>query len=138
MEGVVLPVSKAEELSKMTAQRTVEIMERQFDSRLQDVLSKFAAERTLLEAQVSDLVEQLRRERAKADTLTQEVAHSGAEHAQYAANGSAPADDCGSLDPWLFLDKDELACMSQTCHDWKRLVTKNTPFYSIVPTACNG
>jgi hypothetical protein len=46
------------------------------------------------------------------------------------------ADNDGELlDPWLYLDKVELACVSQTCARNLHLVGDNTPFFSFVPAA---
>jgi len=47
--------------------------------------------------------------------------------------GAAPIGSWEPLDPWLFLDKVELACVSQTCARNLRLVGDSTPFFSFVP-----
>ena len=172
--GDFLPMAKVEELTQMTAERTTEMMQRKFDSRLEDLLAKFGAERSLLKESALNLEKELRREKdrgdaltaelvqkdaehfdfaaersflkesasnlekelcrekARADALTAELTPKDAEHLEYVANDSVS--DWEPSDPWLFLDKEELASMSQTCHDRRLLVEENTPFFSLAPT----
>ena len=122
-----LLMSKVEELSRMTAARTVEEMQKSYDSRLEGTIAKVDAEQRRLKESIMNLEEELSRERARADMLAAELAQEGADHLEYAAH------DWDDWDPWLFFDKDELAPMSQTCHDWKHMVEKHTPFFSITP-----
>ena len=114
---LLLPVLKVEELSRMTAEKTAEDMQKSFDSRLEGTHAKVKSEQSRLRDSVMNLEKQLSRERARADMLAAQLAQEEADHLESAAHDW--------WDPWLFLDKEELAPMSQTCHDWQRLVKKN-------------
>ena len=112
IEGeVYLLMSRVEELSRMTAERTVEEMQKSFDSKLEGTLAKVNAEQSRLKDTIVNLEKELSRERARADMLAAELAQEEADHLERAAH------DWDDSDPWFFFDKEELAPMSQTCHD---------------------
>ena len=76
----VFPMSKAEELSRRTAERTTEIMQMQFESQVKDLCTKFEKELTLSKDRVLDLEKQLIQERGRAYALVAELAQKDAGH----------------------------------------------------------
>ena len=76
----VFPMSMAEELSRMTAERTTETMQMKFESQVKDLCTKFEKELTLSKDRVLDLEKQLSQERVRANALVAEVAKKDAGH----------------------------------------------------------
>jgi hypothetical protein len=167
LEGDVLPMSKAEELSRITAEKTTEVLQIQFEGKVKDLWTEFereltrqndrmlnlekrhSQERVLADALTAELgkkltltkdrmltlEKQLSREKVLADTLTAELGKKDAGHFPCVIADPVVVAGWDKWDPWLFLDSEELAPMSQTCHQWKLLVEANTPLFSITPTA---
>ena len=67
-------MSRAEELARMTAERTPEVMQLEFDSNLGEIFAKFQTERTLLEEAASNKVEEATAEFDGARALLKDAA----------------------------------------------------------------
>ena len=74
----------------MTAERTSEIMQSQFDSRFEYGFAKFETERIFVKGHASNLEKELSQERARADILKAKVAQIDSKRVQGIRADSVP------------------------------------------------